>query len=379
MAHVYRRPASAGRPACATATSGRRERRPGVGRRAVASNCGYAAGWRLVRALPRPPVAAAFRARARTGPHRRGGGGASGCARNLRRVVGPELPEAELDALVRRGLRSYARYWLEAFRLPALSRAADPGRLPAATARELLAADVAAGRGAVVALPHAGNWDAAGAWVAADGWPITTVAERLKPEGVYERFVAFRESLGMEILPAHRRRRGRRSTCSSDRLRGRVRRAAAGRPGPVRPRRRGRLLRRPDPDAGRPGAARAAHRRAALRGLDCGTSRTAACASLAGPLPVPRPDAGRWTQRVAALTQAIADRLAAGIAGHPARLAHAAADVAGRRRPGRRRGEPRPPRIVEVERADADRHRLPVLLRRARRGAEPCAWTWPRR
>jgi len=53
----------------------------------------------------------------------------------------------------------------------------------------------------VVALPHGGNWDAAGAWVAAQGWPITTVAERLKPEGVYERFLAFRRALGMEIIP----------------------------------------------------------------------------------------------------------------------------------------------------------------------------------
>lgn len=101
-------------------------------------------------------------------------------------------------------MRSYARYWMEAFRLPALSRTQllagfrlDPAGV------DLLAADVAAGRGAVVALPHAGNWDAAGAWVAATGWPITTVAERLKPEAVYERFLAFRQGLGMEILPTH--------------------------------------------------------------------------------------------------------------------------------------------------------------------------------
>lgn len=65
----------------------------------------------------------------------------------------------------------------------------------------MLAADVAAGRGAVIALPHGGNWDAAGAWVAAMGWPITTVAERLKPEAIYTRFLEFRQGLGMEIIP----------------------------------------------------------------------------------------------------------------------------------------------------------------------------------
>jgi KDO2-lipid IV(A) lauroyltransferase len=50
-------------------------------------------------------------------------------------------------------------------------------------------------------LPHSGNWDAAGAWCGLTGVPFTTVAERLKPESLYERFVAFRESLGMEVLP----------------------------------------------------------------------------------------------------------------------------------------------------------------------------------
>ena len=45
------------------------------------------------------------------------------------------------------------------------------------------------------------NWDAAAAWVVANGWPMVTVAERLKPEGVFRQFVAYREKLGMEVLP----------------------------------------------------------------------------------------------------------------------------------------------------------------------------------
>jgi KDO2-lipid IV(A) lauroyltransferase len=60
---------------------------------------------------------------------------------------------------------------------------------------------VASGRGVVFALPHSGNWDHAGAWFAATGVPFTTVAERLKPESLFDRFLAFRESLGMEVLP----------------------------------------------------------------------------------------------------------------------------------------------------------------------------------
>src|SRR5690349_16643826 len=98
-------------------------------------------------------------------------------------------------------MRSYLRYYQEAFRLPSRSRAQLRTDF-ALDGEHLLADDLDTGRGAIVALPHGGNWDAAGAWVAAHGWPITTVAERLRPEGLYRRILAFRESLGMEILPA---------------------------------------------------------------------------------------------------------------------------------------------------------------------------------
>jgi len=165
-----------------------------------AAELGYAAGWRLVRALPRPVAAATFRAGADWASRKRGKG-VTRLAANLRRVVGPDMPEGELDDLVRRALRSYARYWMEAFQLPSRSKAQILTDFTL-DGEERLGADVASGRGAVVALPHAGNWDAAGAWVAAKGWPIATVAERLKPEGLYQRFLAYRRGLGMEIIPA---------------------------------------------------------------------------------------------------------------------------------------------------------------------------------
>ncbi|MGC4789996.1 phosphatidylinositol mannoside acyltransferase [Micromonospora sp. DT178] len=274
---------------------------------------GYVAGWRVIRALPRSVAAAAFRAGADRA-HRRGGGGTTRLRANLRRVVGPDLPEAELDELVRRGLRSYARYWMEAFRLPALSRAEILAgfRLDG---EEKLAADVAAGRGAVVALPHAGNWDAAGAWVAATGWPITTVAERLRPEGVYQRFLAFRRSLGMEILPTHGGERN-----AFDVLVDRVR---AGTVVPLLADRDlsargveveffGHRTRMP------PGPALLALRTGApLYVASMWYEPDAACASIEGPLPLPGLEEGPLDQRVRSLTQRIADGLAAGIARHP--------------------------------------------------------------
>jgi KDO2-lipid IV(A) lauroyltransferase len=66
---------------------------------------------------------------------------------------------------------------------------------------EALRAELAAGRGAVAFLGHLGNWDHAAAWSAYDLHHVVTVAERLRPEEVYEEFLAFRRSLGMEVLP----------------------------------------------------------------------------------------------------------------------------------------------------------------------------------
>jgi KDO2-lipid IV(A) lauroyltransferase len=57
------------------------------------------------------------------------------------------------------------------------------------------------GRGLIAVLGHFGNWDHCGAWAATVGLPLTTVAERLRPEALFDRFVAYRESLGMEVLP----------------------------------------------------------------------------------------------------------------------------------------------------------------------------------
>src|SRR5690606_35218378 len=81
----------------------------------------YASGWRLVRALPEPVDAVAFRAAADAAYLRRGPA-VRRLEANLRRVVG-DRPDPELSRLVRAGLRSYARYWLEVFRLPAMTPA----------------------------------------------------------------------------------------------------------------------------------------------------------------------------------------------------------------------------------------------------------------
>jgi KDO2-lipid IV(A) lauroyltransferase len=101
--------------------------------------------------------------------------------------------------LSRAGMRSYLRYWMESFRLPVWSRA-RVARDVQVEGFDNLRGVLDSGRGAVIALPHMGNWDLAGTWVAQQGYPFTTVAERLKPERLFDRFVAFREGQGMEVL-----------------------------------------------------------------------------------------------------------------------------------------------------------------------------------
>jgi lauroyl/myristoyl acyltransferase len=160
-----------------------------------ATDAAYAGGWAVVRALPDPVAHRLFRAGADLA-HRRGGKGVDRLRSNLARVA----PGSDLDALTRDALRSYARYWCEVFRLPVTSKERVVSGMVTVDEHRLRTA-VAGDRGTVLALPHSGNWDHAGAWCGATGVPFTTVAERLKPESLYDRFVEFRQSLGMEVLP----------------------------------------------------------------------------------------------------------------------------------------------------------------------------------
>lgn len=275
---------------------------------------GYAAGWRVVRTLPHPVAAAVFNAAA---DHvaRRPGRRVRQLAENLRQVVGPTMPEPQFQDLVRAAVRSYSRYWLEAFRLPDRTRAQlrTDFRLEG---EDTLKAAIAAGRGVVLALPHAGNWDAAGAWVAANDWPIVTVAERLKPEGLYERFYEYRRKLGMEIIPLTG---GDRS--ASEIL---LERLAAGYVVPL-------VADRDFSDRGvevdffgartrmPPGPALLALRAdAPLMAVSLWYEPGVLCGRIDGPFELPGKEAGPFGTRVRMLTQQLADSFAAGIAAHPA-------------------------------------------------------------
>jgi phosphatidylinositol dimannoside acyltransferase len=122
---------------------------------------------------------------------------------NLRRVIGEAAPPEQLRQLSRAGMRSYLRYWLEVFRLPVIPPAEIMARMRMdGDQTEIALGHLAAGRGVIFALPHMGNYEQAGAWIVRRGaGSFTTVAERLSSTAVYDKFLAFRESLGMEVLP----------------------------------------------------------------------------------------------------------------------------------------------------------------------------------
>jgi phosphatidylinositol dimannoside acyltransferase len=167
----------------------------------------YRLGWKLICRVPESWARWAFTEVADIA-WRRQGPKVQVLEANLRRVLAYKNGRAEVDGkelrtLSRAALRSYARYWLEVFRLPVIpvERILSGMHIDAA-GEEALFANLKAGRGVVIALPHMGNFEQAGAWVVARGaGSFTTVAERLRPESVYEAFVRFRESLGMEVLP----------------------------------------------------------------------------------------------------------------------------------------------------------------------------------
>ncbi|MCP9272912.1 phosphatidylinositol mannoside acyltransferase [Mycolicibacterium arenosum] len=162
------------------------------------ADLGYAAGWRVVRAMPEFAARNAFEAGALYAAR---GGGPDQLRKNLARVIG--VPPAEVPgSLIRASLASYARYWREAFRLPSMDHQMLAEKLEAAAiGGEHVAAALDAGKGVIISLPHSGNWDMSGVWMTNTYGRFTTVAERLKPESLYKRFLEYRESLGFEVLP----------------------------------------------------------------------------------------------------------------------------------------------------------------------------------
>ena len=283
-----------------------------------ASLAATALGWYLVRRMPGALGLPHVRPHRR---RRRGAVAAPGCAAAQQLRAGAARARAgRADALVREGMRSYLRYWCDAFRLPdvGLDQLVQTVRTEGdGPVREQLAT----GRGAVMFLGHLGNWDTGGAWSTTQLAPVTTVAERLRPEELFDEFLAFRESLGMRIIPL---------TGGNDVFRellvGAARRRVRGparRPRPDPGRRRGRPVRRAAPGwrSGRPRSRWPPGRRCTRCRSSTSGRGPARRPAAPGRHPLPRPGAGARERhhpraRSQQMTQACADVVGATIREH---------------------------------------------------------------
>ena len=161
------------------------------------SSVPYFIGWRLVRTLPEKSAYSIFEKIGKI-VLSRNGAQMKRLRSNLQRVVPGNGPEA-MDELMRDAVSSSMRYWCDTFRCSDWSKSRISTTVTA-TREELLTAPMKDGRGVVIALPHAGNWDHAGFYFCGMGFPLVTVAERVKPEALFNKFLEYRQNMGMEVL-----------------------------------------------------------------------------------------------------------------------------------------------------------------------------------
>lgn len=157
----------------------------------------YLFAWRVVRWLPERSAYGLFYKLGRSLLKRKGKN-VNRLRSNLERIK-PEFSASQMDSLMQISMRSYMRYWCDTFRFPDWTVERMVGTVEVRNEHLLMGA-IAAGTGVIVALPHAGNWDHAGAYFCSKGVKLVTVAERLKPELLFRKFLAYREAMGMEVL-----------------------------------------------------------------------------------------------------------------------------------------------------------------------------------
>lgn len=162
----------------------------------MASGLLFTWAWKVIPHMPSPIVRGAFDIAARIAhaarikPVRQ-------LERNLSRVTNISEPR-RLRRVSRQGMRSYMRYFAEAFQLPKFSSEQLKARVR--TINEQDYAEQMGSRTFVAGVGHFGNWDLAGAWSEQHFAHIVTVAESLEPERLFREFLRFREGLGMTIF-----------------------------------------------------------------------------------------------------------------------------------------------------------------------------------
>jgi KDO2-lipid IV(A) lauroyltransferase len=153
--------------------------------------------WRLVGVMPER-LAYAIGSKVSDYVYKKNGKGVKRLRSNYARVK-PDLTESDLEALTKLGMRSYLRYWIDTFRLNKWSKEFIIQNTTVQN-EHLLRDPIKSKQGCLVVLPHAGNWDHAAAYFCSTGINLSTVAEKLKPEAIFLKFLEHRQSIGIEVL-----------------------------------------------------------------------------------------------------------------------------------------------------------------------------------
>ena len=120
--------------------------------------------------------------------------------RHMRRVR-PHASSIEIRRLTQQVFDSYARYYLESFRLPTLTSAQVAASFTVEGYHENMLPALDRGKGVILALPHLGGWEWAGRWAADLGNKMTVVVEPIQPPELFEWFADLRRKFGMTVIP----------------------------------------------------------------------------------------------------------------------------------------------------------------------------------
>lgn len=160
----------------------------------------FTLGWSTLKYLPESLGRAIFRIIA-IQIYRSNGRSVQQLRANLKQVT--KFSNQALEDLTKAGVKSYFKYWYEAFVLHHWSKEQINSKFLMIN-KNRLDEYLSQEKKVVLVLPHMGNWDAAAYWFTTNYQPLTTVAEKLKPVALYEKFLKFRSSLGVEVLPLER-------------------------------------------------------------------------------------------------------------------------------------------------------------------------------
>jgi lauroyl/myristoyl acyltransferase len=117
---------------------------------------------------------------------------------NYAAALGRDRSDPLVARTARRAFQNYGRMLLDFVLIGSLTPQELLKRM-SVDGRENLDAALAAGRGAIMAVPHMGSWDMAGAYAGALGYPISAVTERF-PGSLNDAVVRTRSRFGLNVI-----------------------------------------------------------------------------------------------------------------------------------------------------------------------------------